>query len=446
MSQISLDIEWDSPGGAKGEELRATWARLRILVDGTPVTRVEDHEGHGVRPGIFVPLYPVAEWIARNWWSLLYEVPLPRSSRGVRYGDRHNLRFAAEGFALPDLLIQPAGGCIDLEWKPFDRPLCGVTFLDRGRAVVSRGDFEASLRRFVESVVSRLDDQGVRATFLAEEWRAISKADADEEAFCRALGQLGEDPYVEHPVDGVRALIEFANLFPAETVEEFLAAVEWSRLEEAGGQLKSFTEEAGKARLDLQPLLELREKIGHGNGWTPGGGLPWQQGYEFARTLRQYLNMLPSVGVPSSAELGSLFKVRADQWDEAIAGKLGYSEHIRAAVAATSDSYPYFALRSDCESNQVFALCRGLFEYLTSNGRATGLATDAASERQKRNRAFAAEFIAPAEGIAGHIQDSTVVAGEELKQIAERFGAPEYVIRHQIQNHHLAAIREEVEV
>lgn len=75
MNQLTFDFEWKDPGGARGPELSATWARLEIRVGDVPVTRVDDLRARSVRNAIYGPLYPVAEWIVSNWWSLLYEVP-----------------------------------------------------------------------------------------------------------------------------------------------------------------------------------------------------------------------------------------------------------------------------------------------------------------------------------------------------------------------------------
>ena len=52
-------------------ELRATWASLRIRAGKTAITRVFDGRSRTVREEIFVPIYPLAEWLATNWWFLI---------------------------------------------------------------------------------------------------------------------------------------------------------------------------------------------------------------------------------------------------------------------------------------------------------------------------------------------------------------------------------------
>jgi hypothetical protein len=87
MPDLALDFEWVDPGGARGPELRATWARLEVVAAGEVITGVLDQNTRSVRHGLFLPLYPVAEWIASNRWRLLYEVRSPREDHG-RAGGR----------------------------------------------------------------------------------------------------------------------------------------------------------------------------------------------------------------------------------------------------------------------------------------------------------------------------------------------------------------------
>ena len=112
-NNLKLSVEWEDPGAAKGDELRATWCRLSIYVGDIPITRVLDERAQTVRDAVYCPAYPLAEWFAFNWWSILNESERPSSS-----GDRHNLRFAREGFALPDLELFSEDSLIRAIWRP----------------------------------------------------------------------------------------------------------------------------------------------------------------------------------------------------------------------------------------------------------------------------------------------------------------------------------------
>jgi len=175
MTCLNIDCEWESPEGARGDELRATWARMKIAVgEQETITRVEDRNSESVRSAIYAPAYPLAEWIVTNWWSLLYEVPSPhRLSNG--YHRRHNIRTASEGYALPSLDIQPEGSRIIISWQKSQHPVKRINFLSEGRAAIERAEIEDSLTSFVTKVITRLNDQGIDDTLLVDEWKAIQE-------------------------------------------------------------------------------------------------------------------------------------------------------------------------------------------------------------------------------------------------------------------------------
>jgi hypothetical protein len=53
-------------------ELAATLARLEIRVGSKWPTIVEEGRNGSIRRSINVSLYPLAEWIVFNWWTLLH--------------------------------------------------------------------------------------------------------------------------------------------------------------------------------------------------------------------------------------------------------------------------------------------------------------------------------------------------------------------------------------
>jgi hypothetical protein len=117
IDKLNLVVEWEDPCGAKGDELRATWCRLAISVGQTPVTRIEDERAQTVRDAVYCPAYPLAEWFAFNWWSLLNE-----TERRTSAPEKHNIRFAREGFALPDLELFSEDSFVRAVWKPPHEP------------------------------------------------------------------------------------------------------------------------------------------------------------------------------------------------------------------------------------------------------------------------------------------------------------------------------------
>jgi len=132
MGSLDFQVEWVEPGRVRTPELRATWASLKISVDHRPTTKVFDRDLTSVREHIFVPTYPLAEWIAFNWWSLLYECP--SDARAGDYAHRHALRFAREGFVLPDLEISPRDDVALVSWRSAEQRCSKLEFLGHGTA------------------------------------------------------------------------------------------------------------------------------------------------------------------------------------------------------------------------------------------------------------------------------------------------------------------------
>jgi Zn-dependent peptidase ImmA (M78 family) len=88
---------------------------------------------------------------------------------------------------------------------------------------------------------------------------------------------------------------------------------------------------------------------------------------------------------------------------------------------------------------RLFHFCRALCEYLHSRGDRAALVTDADTVRQKRNRAFAAELLAPAAALRARVGTS-IVTWDQTEEIAEEFGVSAFVIDHQLTNHRIAAV------
>ena len=195
MSEFELDFEWEDPQGARGPELRATWARWVIRIQDVSITQVHDCRTNSVREGIYLPLYPVAEWIALHWWHLLYEVEPSSGVRQGTYARRHGLRSTAEGFALPDVTFVPIGAAVHVRWEDGDLPICGVRFLQRGEHYFPLSLFRGQLEHLVEAVIARLASARIMDTLLQKEWRSIQEADREEQEFCQVAAALGLDPY-----------------------------------------------------------------------------------------------------------------------------------------------------------------------------------------------------------------------------------------------------------
>ena len=432
MNGIEFEFEWLAPQSARGEELRATRARLAMRVCGEVVTRVEDDQTDTFRDGVYLPLYPLAEWLASNWWFLFHEIGHPGKSD---YRKRHSLCYAREGYALPNLLLQPYGSVVEIHWSPIRYAYSKLAFLPRGMKTVTTETLQADLTQFIEAVLHRLESQGVVDTPLAQEWSEIQRLDPDEVDFCQAAATLGLDPFsLDDAFQNI--LVEAGNKIPKELLLDFCTTT----------LPQSF-------RSDLDWLMNTIEKI-RPQVWRkdtlprmrgkplriPGTEAPWDSGYQLAREVREMFGIRDTVhAFRSLTDILETLGVGLDGDRQSITIEGMPIANLKGIAGADAEGNAKFAFPPVSEPSRKFLFCRGLAEYLTTSGAGTLLITEASSQRQRINRAFAAEFLAPAEDLGSRIQGRTVTE-TWIEALAEEFFVSPYLIEHQITNHKLAPI------
>jgi hypothetical protein len=124
---VRFEYEWEPAVDVRSAELASTWARFEMWVGDRCVTQVEDAASGSGRRSIYCSLYPLAEWIAFNWWALeayvrpsalepeawSYRRLVGRHSNDSRWLRQHNIRAAGDGFLWPNLSIIPEGEVSD---------------------------------------------------------------------------------------------------------------------------------------------------------------------------------------------------------------------------------------------------------------------------------------------------------------------------------------------
>jgi len=424
MSDLQIDFEWLDPLGARGPELRATWARLSIVVAGKPVTRVYDERSKTVRDAVYLPLYPFAEWLAANWWALWNE-----SAEHPGYHSRHSLVKAREGYALPPLLISPAGSLVTLSWDPQALPFHRLEFIGQGEYTAETRLVKKEFSLRVDTVVNRLKENGITDTLLQKDWMAIQSADPEEREFCQCAGSLGLDPYSLD--DAQQKEIEDAgNLLPEEIVHEFFRAARAEELTAEAHEVHEAFRTAQRNKADLVSFIELRRIVG---GWSaPPGIPPWNEGYFFAQQLRAHLGLNGRL-VKSIEGVADALGTTEVNLKAALSSFPSRKIPFDALMAVNDRSSPAFVLRESHSSSELFRFCRALFEYLCSRDARSALITDVYTEQQKRNRAFAAELLAPASALRDRVK-TDVITWDETEELAEEFGVASKIIEHQLEN------------
>lgn len=141
MAQLDFHVDWMEAEGINGPELAATWTNLRIQAGSATITLVLDERARTVREHVCVSLYPMAEWLASNWWFLTSEVESPIKHDHAGFRRRHSLAANREGYAYPDLHVFPRGGLTRLVWHRSRIPWAKTRLLDAGEVLIDSAEF-----------------------------------------------------------------------------------------------------------------------------------------------------------------------------------------------------------------------------------------------------------------------------------------------------------------
>ena len=430
MTAIDFRFDWQDSRGLRGPELAATLASLRIDVRGQPLTRVLDEGSWTVRDHVIVPLYPVAEWLASNWWFVAYEHENILKKEHPAFVRRHSLGTSTDGYALPDLTIIPSGGRTQIRWGERPSDLTRIAFLRSGTAMVDREQFMHDCAAFIDSVVGRLLEYGISSTFLQDEWAAIRVTEEQEVRFCEMAAGMGWDPY-DLDDDMRNQVVTLADRL-GDLREEAVPVIDW---EDPARDGSAILEAIEAARPNELPLGDVLSGIVVGESKSM---LPWEVGYRLAREVRsrfgldgQPLHSVEELAAALGQDTAALSRVTEPL--TLLSGlRLVDGVVTRGASGARS-----FGLKARGDIGRRFLFCRALGEAVASHG--DGLVTRGTTRRQQSNRAFAAEFLAPSQSLRERIAHSTVDS-EQVDDLAEEFGVSTQVIRNQVENHQIAAL------
>ena len=246
----------DQPAATDPVE-RATWCALRIRVGQRFASRILDRSLQSERTNLYLPAFPVAQWVVENWWSLFNELcpsdRVPPSVAGgaqLKWIRRHCLRSADSALMLPALYLFHDGQSLRAQWHsdiPGSMPNMPGEFIADGAEALEANLTQQSLANFVNDCLDRVAQiRDSRVHQLAEQWKAIEAADVEEQQFCSLAGRMGIDPYddAEMPED-LAQFLEQTITHPEDPLVRDLTEVsrpefiikQWSWLTSVGAEL-----------------------------------------------------------------------------------------------------------------------------------------------------------------------------------------------------------------
>lgn len=407
MTSLRFRWAWEPEPSVRLPELAATWSRLSIDLGDTPVTLVERRDGSGgPRHGLDVPLYPLAEFLAIHWWSLSATSHLP-SDPGVR------LTRAGAGFAWPDLTLRSDRGLVWASLRQRDKAPEHIRFLTQAETVLEADAVLTGAADLIDSTVRRLDDRGVKGTLLQGEWASIQQADQEERDYCLVAAAWGQDPYDTAPEMERLLLGAGAEIGDAALLADLARAVPRERLADSTGWLRQATHSLAPKTLRLPALGAL--------DWSATAGVaPWRIGYERARRLRVLLDLHPSRPVP----IEDLVEVRQTRSRAPI--------NVDGLVGSEGASLAVVVGATASVNAKRFAAARAIGRHASARPQKRSLLTRSTQYGERTERAFAAELLAPAEGLAEVLGGD--FSDEALQRAADHFHVNAILIQHQVEN------------
>ena len=418
---VHFRFGWVDAGPSPDKLAQSTMATLSVEAGGTTVTSVLDRANRIYSDEVVVPLFSVAEWLVTNWWYIWYEVG-DASEQRPAFESRHNLAFAGDGFVLPSLNMIPTSGRVHLQWTRYKPRHARIEFVDEGRQSVERDELESEFRNLIDAVIERLHgrpETGAAADNLGQAWNAINDLDADERDFSRAAALLGIDPFdVQDTV--ADAIVAFWERADPSIREDALAIASENSLTRVGRWLDEAVDTLAEDHNDTD-WADIR-------GVLPplATAEPWARGYTLARAARERIR---ANGGPTDFARHGPMAIRHHKAQPP-------TRRIHGLVGADT---PACITAPRGESGTRFLIARALGDYLGRSAPGLGMLSSLATDRQAQSRAFAAEFLVPAESLRRRLSVDSVDA-ERTDELAQEFRVSSEVIRRQIQNHDLARV------
>ena len=381
------------------------------------------------RDGARLSAKELALWLAANWWRLRFEGPLPENAEfelAHEWKMSHNLASIGNGYVWPNIEITTDGEVVELTSKA-TRSNHGetITYLETGTFSVPVKAFEKSIDDFIKVVLERLEECGVYQSELLEFWDEIARErkDAALASARRLEAMLGFDPY-EAPKDEIETLLSWASKYGEDGLDEIAYLYRRRSHAEMQALLKSLESDA-TPEVSLAGIPSL-------NGHPPSSGklLPWEIGVEMAKQIRPKL--VEGVEPLNNDRLSDILE--SDIVSHVTAGNAPRGNF--AAAVQHNGSKHKVRFQSPHADNRRFELARVVGDVLIS-GHSEGMhvALHGYSNRQKVQRAFAAELLAPLDGLLQDLGTDGNPSEDAIFASAERYGVSDLVVRRKLNNH-----------
>ena len=382
-------------------------------------------------PGPYVSGHALAEWFVRNWWRLSFEPYLVTGANDSldKWERAHWLSSIGEGYVWPNICIASDGYRVSLTSSAYeDLYAKSFRYLGPTRAeTVPLQVFHHAVDKFISCVVERMTRTRPKMRWqLPTQWSTLEEARAEPLTMQRRRfeAMLGFNPGEADDTELDRG-IEASKKVGSDAIMELAA--------ESNGQ-------GERQRFDPMALAEIAKSKG------------------FTRDVNDHVSFSPSAEVPKWGEVAAwrvgVATARALRNQENLNGQ-SISDRKLAQMAATRTNViqntgrrspeisfslerdpksSWIALRSKWAEGRRFDLARLIGDRLFANGINEPMqpATQSFTYRQKVQRAFAAELLAPIDAISEYLGADR--SDENVHRAADHFKVSSLTIHSSLQN------------
>lgn len=424
MTDIQLSIDWLKTD-EKDALLRDTSGYLTINIADINLTTNFDIWSKKVRSSVLVSAYPLAAWLVNSWWRLHYE---PLIKPGIKpshdWRMAHELGAANHGYVWPAMLFSPDGEAMNIWAEALLQENQSVSYLValRGAESVALADFSRELDIFINAVIERQIAMGHRTTELSALWSLLQEERADAKiARMRKLeARLGYDAE-SCPDDLLQRIIRLELVTGNAAMEELAPAL--------GHESEAQILTAIDHLQDLKGIQGKPEIVPFGAESCCPQSAPWRQGTKAAKALRSQMGN--SEKPVTDSELYALLGITSGE-------VAGYDVNRRCAVSvaksANNGAFEYLPRKRHPDARR-FEFARFLGGYcMGSSNELTGwlVSSELTTAQQKRQRAFAAEFLCPVESLTGFLAED--FSENAIEDASDYFGVSEQTVTSVLQN------------
>lgn len=391
--QFKIDFEW-IPRDFGDPVDRHSLARIGIEAGGISATDVEDPHAKTVRSDIRVSAFDFAAWLVANWWRLRWEADSVgrANGRSLSWDMSHRVGAVGNGYLWPDMEFSGSGDSVHIRaWRTGSGSARSLRFLNEVDVHVPAGDFESEVREFVDAVVSRMGSlcgASERSRELEAAWRELREEMHDPaRSLTRSLeARMGFDPEEADPAM-LNRLQEAAALVGRGAIDELASSSKRNVLEDFERIREKFAGPSTTLSLCISSTIRNAAAEARGDG---------RQTWKAAEAVAGAARRDWSLGDDriDNGRLAELCGVPVSWIREC-----SDIDQIPIPAGLRADDGPGMVkaiLKKRHPDARRFAFARMIGDHLvTADDEGLLPVTNAATDRQKFQRAFAQEFLCP---------------------------------------------------